>query len=212
MHVGVVKTLDVGLGILGDLPDAFDFQTNLGTAIKRLRMMNRSAKPLFSSANRSAERRRHNSQSTSGTIRPTCPKKCRACSYFWNRLRNVQRRVELSITQRPASVRRWPCGLGSIQPFAASLCAKEGSSCLPSRIARKSMASSGPMPSYSGTVSCRLGIGLGECGQFFIGRLFFVERLVKQANRVLHPEPLSPRFQGAIARDFIVLDGLCRSR
>src|ERR1700756_5148050 len=78
---------------------------------------------------------------------------------------------------------------------------------------RRALLSRGPSKSGpSGTsMSLRsLGVDGGDCdlAQGLVRFLFLSERLIEQLDGIFHAEVLSPGLQGAVARNFIMLDGL----
>src|SRR5436190_24124761 len=64
----------------------------------------------------------------------------------------------------------------------------------------------------SGSLGLRLLVDhrLGELGERLIGRLFLVERLLKELHGLVETEFLGPGAQRAVAGDLVVLDRLCR--
>src|SRR5216683_7712067 len=54
--------------------------------------------------------------------------------------------------------------------------------------------------------------GFRERGQAFVGFLLLLQGLIQQPHGVLHSELLRPLLQRAVARDFVMLDGLGRGQ
>src|SRR5437899_11080270 len=62
-------------------------------------------------------------------------------------------------------------------------------------------------------LSCGFGVDRGYCdlAQRIVRLLFFGQRLIQQLHGLVHAELVSPGLQRAIARDFVMFDGLRRS-
>ena len=59
---------------------------------------------------------------------------------------------------------------------------------------------------------CRVDGGLGELGQLLVRIAFLGKRFVEQLDCIRQAELLSPGTQGAVAADFVVLNGLGSSQ
>jgi hypothetical protein len=61
---------------------------------------------------------------------------------------------------------------------------------------------------FTGLCSLAVHLSFGHRGQFFVGRLFLIKRLIEEGDHIFMAKLLRPRYQGAVTGHLVVFDGL----